>query len=148
MLALAMAIADVVPRGATFPCTPVRVWDGDGPLWCAEGPRLRLAGIAAREMDGTCRSNQPCPEASAEQARDALVRLVGKPTGRSREGHVIVTGPKLSCRSDGDGRGNRTAAWCVSLQVGDLSCAMVRTGTALKWARYWRKHVCPTASRT
>ena len=137
-----LAATQVVPAGASFSCTPTRIWDGDGPVWCKEGPRVRLAGIAAREIDGTCRSNQPCPAASAEQARDALVRLVGKPTGRSREGHVIVTGPKLSCRSDGDGRGNRTAAWCTSPRVGDLSCAMVKTGTVLKWARYWGEHHC------
>lgn len=43
----------VVPHGEAFECTPVAVWDGDGPIWCAEGPRLRLAGIAARELDGT-----------------------------------------------------------------------------------------------
>ena len=142
IFALVASLTYIVPAGRTFPCTPDRVWDGDGPLWCKEGPRIRLAGVAAREIDGTCRSNQPCPEASAEQARDALVRLVGKPTGRSREGHVIVRGPKLTCRSDGDGRGKRTAAWCRSQRVGDLSCAMVKTGTVLKWSRYWRKHRC------
>lgn len=142
LLAFGLIIANVIPAGTTFHCTPVRVWDGDGPLWCAEGPRLRLAGIAAREMDGTCRSNQPCPTASAEAARVALVRLIGRPTGRSREGHILVNGPRLSCRSDGDGRGNRTAAWCTSPREGDLSCAMVKTGTVLKWARYWRKHRC------
>jgi endonuclease YncB( thermonuclease family) len=55
-LLLALAVT-VVPAGQTFACTPVAVYDGDGPVWCAEGPRIRLAGIAAREMDGTCRSN-------------------------------------------------------------------------------------------
>ncbi|PCD02806.1 hypothetical protein COC42_12405 [Sphingomonas spermidinifaciens] len=134
--------AQVVPEGRTFSCTPERVWDGDGPLWCKEGPRVRLAGIAAREINGSCRANQPCPRASAERARDALVRLVGKPTGRSREGHVIVAGSRLTCRSDGNGRGNRTAAWCTSPQIGDLSCAMVKSGTVVKWARYWRTHLC------
>lgn len=137
-----LSFIGVIPRGATFICTPDRVWDGDGPLWCREGPRIRLAGIAAREIDGSCRTNQPCPDASAERARDALVGLVGQPIGRSHEGHVIVRGPKLTCRSDGDGRGNRTAAWCKSQTVGDLSCAMVKTGTVLKWSRYWRKHRC------
>jgi endonuclease YncB( thermonuclease family) len=132
----------VVPAGEQFTCTPVRVWDGDGPIWCEEGPRIRLAGIAAREMDGTCRSNQPCPDASAEAARDALVRLVGKPTGRSREGHVLVTGQPMRCTSVGDGVGNRTAAWCVSPKGGDLSCAMVAGGWALRWDRYWGGHGC------
>lgn len=72
---LAMLAASIVASGQTFTCTPTHVWDGDGPVWCAEGPHLRIAGIAAREMDGTCRSNQPCPDASAVEARDALVQL-------------------------------------------------------------------------
>ena len=45
--------ASIVAAGASFACTPTRVWDGDGPVWYAEGPHVRLAGIAAREMDGT-----------------------------------------------------------------------------------------------
>src|SRR3569623_1600608 len=98
-----LLLAAIVPSGTSFTCTPTRVWDGDGPVWCAEGPRLRLAGIAAREMDGTYRSNQPCPPASAEAARDALVRIIGRPVGRSREGHILVQGPALSCLSEGNG---------------------------------------------
>ena len=43
-----LLLASVVAPGATFTCTPVAVWDGDGPIWCAEGPRIRLEGIAAR----------------------------------------------------------------------------------------------------
>ena len=73
----ALAEARVVPSGQTFQCTPVAVWDGDGPVWCAEGPRIRLAGVAAREIDGTCKSNQPCPAVGAFDARDRLVRLFG-----------------------------------------------------------------------
>ena len=42
-----LLLASVVAPGATFTCTPVAVWDGDGPIWCAEGPRIRLEGIAA-----------------------------------------------------------------------------------------------------
>ena len=139
---LAILAVALVPAGQTFECTPTRVWDGDGPVWCAEGPRIRLSGIAARESDGTCRSNQPCPNASAEQARDALVRLLGRPVGTSREGHVLVRGPKLTCRSVGSAGGNRTAAWCVSPRSGDISCAMVKGGTTLRWDRYWRGHKC------
>lgn len=144
LIALALASTLVIPAGRAFPCTPIRVWDGDGPLWCAEGPRIRIAGIAARESDGTCRPNQPCPKASAAQATAALVRLVGTPVGRSRDGHVLVQGPALTCRSRGrsDGKGARTDAWCVSPLAGDLSCAMVATGTVVRWARYWRRHSC------
>lgn len=29
----------IVPTGELFPCESIRVWDGDGPIWCADGPR-------------------------------------------------------------------------------------------------------------
>src|SRR5687767_12542809 len=51
----------IVASGQSFACTPTAVWDGDGPIWCAEGPKIRLAGIAAREIDGTCKKGHPCP---------------------------------------------------------------------------------------
>lgn len=142
MSILLFIAASIVPAGQTFDCTPTRVWDGDGPIWCAEGPRVRLSGIAARETDGTCRDNQPCPAAGAGEARNALVRLVGRATGTSREGHVLVNGPTMRCVSVGGGGGSRTAAWCVSPIGGDLSCAMVQGGWALRWERYWRQHKC------
>ncbi len=134
--------ATQVSAGARFSCTPTRVYDGDGPIWCAEGPRVRLAGIAAREMDGTCRTNQPCPAVSAEASRDHLAALVGRPAGRSEQGHILVEGPTLSCVSNGSAGGKRVAAWCSSPSVGDLSCRMVRDGHALKWSRYWKRHRC------
>lgn len=138
----ALLLMAVVPAGETFTCTPTAVWDGDGPIWCKEGPRIRLAGIAAREMDGSCSPGHPCPEASAVAARDALVRLVGQATGFGPHGHVTVKGPAMRCMSDGSGGGNRTAAWCVSPKGGDLSCAMVSMKLAAKWNRYWRGHSC------
>ncbi|QEA16061.1 hypothetical protein FRF71_07895 [Novosphingobium ginsenosidimutans] len=142
MISLIFWAAAIVPAGQSFECTPIRVWDGDGPVWCAEGPHVRLSGIAAKEMNGTCSANQPCPDASAIEARDTLVRLVGRQTGTSVEGHVLVNGPTLTCQSVGGAGGSRTAAWCTSPTVGDLSCAMVQSGTALRWDRYWRDHRC------
>ncbi len=134
--------ASIVTAGQTFTCTPTHVWDGDGPIWCAEGPHVRLAGVAAREMDGTCRRGHPCPEASATQARDALVRLLGGARGSNSTAHVIVSGPRLTCRSEGSAGGNRTAAWCRLPTGSDLSCAMIRTGTVLRWDRYWKGPAC------
>lgn len=32
-----LAMAQVIAAGVTFSCTPQAVWDGDGPIWCAEG---------------------------------------------------------------------------------------------------------------
>ena len=63
-------LAQAVAAGIAFTCTPVAVWDGDGPIWCMEGPKIRIAGIAAREMDGSCQTNQPCPAVDAIDACD------------------------------------------------------------------------------
>lgn len=134
--------AVVVPHGETFECTPEAVWDGDGPVWCAEGPRIRLSGIAARELDGSCSPGHPCPEAGPFEARDALVRLIGQPIGDGPHGHVLVEGPTMRCRSVGSAGGDRTGAWCVSPQSGDVSCSMVRGGWAARWDRYWGEHQC------
>jgi endonuclease YncB( thermonuclease family) len=118
------------------------VYDGDGPVWCAEGPKIRIAGVAAREMDGTCRPNQPCPPVGANDARDRLVRILGGPRGTLPEGHVKVRSATMTCVSEGSAGGSRTAAWCSSPAVGDLSCAVVRAGGAVRWARFWRDHRC------
>lgn len=132
----------VIPAGESFECTPVAVWDGDGPIWCEEGPRVRLSGVAAREMDGSCSPGHPCPSATPEAARDALVALVGSPSGVGEHGHILVRGPTMTCTSDGSAGGSRTAAWCVSPIGGDLSCAMVAGGWAARWHRYWKGHRC------
>lgn len=142
MSMLLFLAAAVVPSGQSFECTPTRVWDGDGPVWCEEGPRLRLSGIAAREMDGSCSSGHPCPDTDPIEARDALVRLVGRPIGKSQHGHVLVEGPTMRCVSTGSAGGSRTGAWCVSPRGGDISCAMVKGGYAARWDRYWRGHRC------
>lgn len=142
MITLILAATVVIPSGQAFQCTPTRVWDGDGPIWCAEGPRIRLSGIAAREMDGSCSLGHPCPNANPVDARDALVKLVGNVIGQTREGHILVRGPTMACRSDGGAGGNRTAAFCVSPQSGDISCKMVAGGWAAKWQKYWRNHRC------
>jgi endonuclease YncB( thermonuclease family) len=136
------ATAQIVPAAQAFSCTPVAVYDGDGPIWCAEGPKVRIAGVAAREMDGSCRSNQPCPRVGAIDARDRLVRLFGGPKGTMSTGHVKVRSVAMTCVSDGSAGGSRTAAWCTSPAFGDLSCAVVRAGGAIRWARFWRDHRC------
>ena len=94
------AAAPVIPAGQDFVCNPTHVWDGDGPIWCREGPRIRLAGIAARELDGTCKKGHPCPRANAIVARDGLAGLVGTPTGVGRHGHILIVGPAMRCHSD------------------------------------------------
>lgn len=139
---LSLFLLSVIPSGQSFVCTPTAVWDGDGPIWCAEGTRIRLSGIAAREMNGSCSPGHPCPEAEPVASRDYLVSLVGEPAGTNATGHVLVRGPAMRCISKGGAGGNRTAAFCVSPRSGDLSCAMVRDGYAARWDRYWAGHRC------
>ena len=139
---LLIILLQIVTARQTFECTPTHVWDGDGPVWCVEGPKVRLAGIAAREMDGRCSQGHPCPAASAQEARDGLAKLLGTVTGTAATGHLLVKGPRLQCVSDGGAGGARTAAWCSSPVHGDISCAMVKAGLAVRWAKYWRAHRC------
>lgn len=138
--------------GERFTCTPIKLWDGDGPIHCAEGPKIRLAGIAAREVEWTgsemvdagCREGHPCPATSGVAARDHLAGLLSAKSEAVSDllptGHVAIEGPALSCTSNGSAGGSRTAAWCVSPRVGDLSCAMVNGGYAARWTKYWRGH--------
>lgn len=126
----------VVQEGQNFICTPTRVWDGDGPIWCKEGPKIRLAGISAREIDGSCMLGHPCSTKSGDAARDHLVVLLGGSRGNSKSGHVIVEGPRLTCESTGHAKGSRTGAWCQRSDGVDLSCAMLKGGYAVRWASY------------
>jgi endonuclease YncB( thermonuclease family) len=134
--------AKALAAGATFTCTPVAVWDGDGPVWCAEGPKIRLAGVAAREIDNSCKPGHPCPAINGVAARDRLVRLFGGSSGTLQTSHVRVRSAAMRCRSNGSAGGHRTAARCYSPVFGDLSCAVVRAGGAARWQRYWGEHRC------
>lgn len=139
---IASLLIAIIPAGQAFACTPVRVWDGDGPIWCAEGPRVRLAAIGARELDGTCRRHQPCPAMSGTAARDVLVQLLGGARGVTRDGHVIVAGPTMRCQSNGSAKGNRTAARCTLPGIGDVGCALIRRRAALPWAWFGGSRGC------
>lgn len=141
MLILALLTAVIVPAGESFRCTLVRVWGGDGPIWCTEGPRLRIADIAARELDRSCRRGHPCPKASGIKARAVLVELLGGSRGMTRDGHVIVAGRPMQCRSRGPDRYRWTrvgwltgvisaTAWCCAKwrQTGHIKalCGVLR----------------------
>jgi hypothetical protein len=135
---IAFGLASAIADGKAFACTPTHVWDADGPIWCAEGPRVRLHGIAAREMDGTCRPGHPCPDMGPIEARNILVRLLQPVrTGTASTGHVTLTGaPPLSCVSYGDAKGTRTAARCRTKAGDDLSCKLIEAKAAAQWWRY------------
>lgn len=115
-----------------FSCTVASITDGDT-LRCAETGsdgkqlRVRLSGMAARERDGSCTIGHPCPDATAEDATAMLVSL--------------SAGEVLSCKPVGKTFG-RVAAFCSTSAGVDLSCAMVASGTAARWDRYWQEHSC------
>lgn len=117
---------------STFMCTVAVVHDGDT-LRCLErGPdgrqiRVRLSGIDARELDGSCAPGHPCASAPPEAATATLERL--------------ADGQRLQCRPEGLTYG-RVAAFCRNSAGTDLSCVMLASGTVAKWARYWREHRC------
>ena len=133
------------PAEPVVSCTAISVWDGDGPVACREGWKLRLHGVAARELSGECRPGHPCPAASGIAARDALVALLGGAGRRSADGHILLAAPvRLRCTITGGSYG-RLTGWCTLPDGRDLSCAMVASGTALRWDRHWGKHPCHDA---
>jgi endonuclease YncB( thermonuclease family) len=106
----------------SFACRVVRVSDGDT-LKCATGRGVRLAAIDAPEMPGSCQPGRRCApgdplRAKAQLARLTLGRIVRcEPVGRSYD---------------------RVTAWC-SVGGKDLSCAMVKSGNAIRYARHDRE---------
>ena len=136
LLALCCFLAGCTAPGEAadneFYCTPIAVWDGDGPIWCDEGPKIRLAGIAARELDNTCSAGHPCPGSSGLEARDALVHLLGGSIGTRPRGHIRVAYPTIQCVARGTSY-ERVVASCILEDGRDLGDALLDTGTVLPW---------------
>jgi endonuclease YncB( thermonuclease family) len=113
-------------------CTVERVLDGDT-LRCRERDidgrpiDIHLAGVSARERDGSCSLGHPCPAASAEAAIAQLEQL--------------ALGRVLTCRKVGATE-SHLVAFCQRADGRDLNCAMVASGTAMRWERYWRWQRC------
>lgn len=97
--------------------------DGDT-LRCADGERVRLHAVAARETDETCSAGHPCPSASGASAKSELRRL--------------VQGGTLSCQAIGQSY-RRVTAICRTSAGVEVNCAMVRSGTAVIWDRFNRE---------
>lgn len=125
------AVQDITPTevntatGSHFSCTVLSVYDGDGPINCAEvdgeGKQVsvRLRGIEAREPDNSCQADV-CPQMSGQEAKAILTRLaVGQ----------------LQCESFGPSY-NRVDSSCTSPSGVDISCELIRTGAAVRWPEY------------
>lgn len=74
-----------------------------------------------------CNIGAPCPNATADQATEALSSL--------------ASGQTLHCKPNGTTYG-RVAAFCSNSTGVDLSCAMLDSGTVARWDRHWHGHRC------
>ena len=104
---------------AKFTCTVQSVHDGDT-FRCTTGDRVRLSSIDSPEMPGACSPGRSCAPGDPYAAKAALEGLIG--------GRTVQCEPDY--RSD-----DRIAAWCSADGV-DLSCAMLRSGHAIRLPQY------------
>jgi endonuclease YncB( thermonuclease family) len=92
----------------------------DGDTFRIGRTSIRLQGIDANELDGSCHNN--CAAMSGAEARDYLANL--------------ALGQEVTCDETGTSY-KRVTAWC-SVGGVDLSCEMVQAGAAIRWDRYDR----------
>ena len=67
-----------------FTCVVVRVHDGDGPPWCANGIKVRIAGVQTPDYEDSepCRRRDAsraaytCDNAAANRSQQIVERLV------------------------------------------------------------------------
>ncbi len=111
------------PAAGRLLCDVAYVNDGDT-LRCADGTRVRLHAVAAREADETCSPGHPCPAATAASATAALRRLAANRT--------------ISCETVGQSY-NRVTAICWTPAEVEINCAMIRSGTTLVWEKFDRQ---------
>lgn len=108
------------PAYGRFLCDVSSITDGDT-LRCADGTRIRLHAVAARESDETCKPGHPCPSASAASATAMLSQL--------------ASGQTLQCEQTGTSY-NRVTAVCWNQQNTEINCAMVNSGTTVVWPKF------------
>ena len=120
--ALAGATAPSQIPERLFSCRVAVVNDGDT-FRCSDGTRVRLSAIDTPEMPGACRPGRSCAPGDSYAAKAALERL--------------IRGRTLQCEAVGTSY-NRVTAWCSAGGM-DLSCAMVKSGHAIRLSKYDRK---------
>ncbi len=111
------------PAAERFLCEVAYVNDGDT-LRCADGTRVRLHAVAAREVDETCSPGHPCPAATAASATTELRRLAANRT--------------ISCEPVSQSY-NRVTAICWTSAEVEINCAMIRSGTTMVWEKFDRQ---------
>ena len=106
---------------AAIVCQVAAIHDGDT-FRCANGTRIRLAGVDANELNGSC--HNACAPMSGRQAQRYVDRLIYR--------------QRLVCQPVGTSYA-RVVARC-SLGGVDLSCKLIAAGAAVRWDRYWTRY--------
>lgn len=119
--------ADLPPP---FVCQVVKVHDADGPLWCRNGTKVRVAGVQAPDFESSapCRLhdlNYVCDDVKARASQRIAARL--------------TLGKALDCRPVGRSY-QRVVARCTLPDGRSLSCALIAAGAAIRWDSYWRRY--------
>lgn len=122
-----MMPADLPPA---FVCHVVRVYDGDGPITCRNGIKVRVAGVQAPDFEraSPCRQRKPgyvCDDAKAHASQRIAAGL--------------VLGKVLDCRPVGRSFA-RIVARCQLPDGRSLSCALIAAGAATRWDSYWTRY--------
>jgi endonuclease YncB( thermonuclease family) len=115
---------------AAFLCLVVQVHDGDGPLWCQNGIKVRVAGIQAPDFE------------SAEPCRQRKAAYVCSNTQAARSRAIVqrlVMGKTLACQPVGKSYA-RIVARCTLPDGRSLSCAAIAAEAATRWDSYWRRY--------
>jgi len=131
--AMLFVIALSAATASVFPCAVTRVHDGDGPLWCSNGIKVRIAGVQAPDFESAepchrrdaSRTNYTCDDAAADRSRRIVERLVLHQT--------------MNCQPVGTSY-KRVVARCTLMDGRSLSCAVIAAGAAVRWDRYWRRY--------
>lgn len=114
-----MIPADLPPA---IVCQVTAVPDADT-VRCSNGQRIRIAGVSARERDGSCNSVPDCPTMRHSQAHPIAARIM---LGRSIRFRVVG---RSYDRLVGENR--------------EIRCALIASGAAARWDRYWRQYRLP-----
>ncbi len=126
-------IALLIATSAPFSCTVSRVHDGDGPLWCTNGIKVRIAGVQAPDFQ----SAEPCEHPDARRASYTCDNDAARRSQKIVE--RLVLHRTMSCQPMGMSY-KRVLARCTLADGRSLSCAVIAAGAAVRWDRYWRQY--------
>ena len=104
-------------------CMAAMAVDGDT-IRCADGIRIRVAGIEANELHKPGCHLPICPTMPGQVAKARMHAILGQ------QNVTYIT----------NGRSYRRVTASVQLPDGrDLACEAIRLGLAVRWDRYWPK---------